>query len=275
MQGGGQLNGGIDKIMVRTVLNLSKSTIDYWQNITCLYNPYWFSEQDRVTLPFCFFHVVKYSELSKAETSKKRIIMYSPPTEESGAQKMLDPIGQSAMQTIVDNTVIQPKTYRMELLVPFMPFGRYVRQGVELSSLITETLNMLDVDRITLDNVKQQFRDAYGLEGFATHARYALDMQDTQLQNETMVNKHSLDAMFERGGVLKLKTWMQNTFKYITITDMTAEKRGSEDNYWRVDLTAEERPILSLTPLSGPLNKVDRDLKKIIGAYSKLTGEAL
>jgi hypothetical protein len=129
---GGMLNSRVAEkegdpvgIMVPTVLNISRDELAYWQNITYLYNRDWYIEQDRVTLPFCFFHIMKMSEDWQNETSKKRVILYEPASEKDSGEDASNPVRVGVMQTIVDNIVLQPKTYRIEAIVPFQPVGRY------------------------------------------------------------------------------------------------------------------------------------------------------
>jgi len=73
-----------------------------------------------------------------------------------------------------------------------------------------------------------------------------------------MVNKNSLDAMTESGKILTLKTWEGGDYKYVVITDKTAEKRGNEDKVWRVSLTCEELPVLNITPVQDETAQVDK-----------------
>jgi hypothetical protein len=77
---GGFINGGgEDKesgaVLVRTVLNIERDVMQYWQGMTCLFNKWWFPEPDRKTLPFCTFHITNYSETQSATKSTKRVIL--------------------------------------------------------------------------------------------------------------------------------------------------------------------------------------------------------
>lgn len=273
-------------VLVRTVLSLSRDAIAYWQNMTCFFNRWWTPDPDRVTLPFCFFHTVKYGESHKIETSQKRVIMYEPPESLGNRDLNLrDPVRHGLMQTIVDNAVIQPKEYRLEVIVPFMPFGRYVRQGVALSSLLSESLAFFGRDDSiapsSIDYIQQQFSSVYGITGLATAAGRAMDDQDNIIEKEIgnlmnsdgMVNKNSLDAMFARGSIVQFKTWMGFDYKYVIIADKTAEKRSTEDDVWRVSLTLKDLPILSLTPARGVSNRVDRAwMINTINRYGEAVG---
>jgi hypothetical protein len=271
MNGGGQIISGSAgdhaPILVRTVVDgISKDAISYWQNMTCFFNQWWYPQPERITFPFCFFHITKYSESHSLETSKKRIIMYDPP-EERGAQQTTrqDPVRRGLMQTMVDNTVIQPKTYNIEAIVPFLPFGRYVNQGVFVGSVFNALAGQMGAAGISqsdIDYLERQLNTTGMLQRIKPAQRdqkFILEQEtQTMTNSDAMVNKNSLDQMFETGAIVQFKTWMGFDYKYVIIRDKTIEKRAGEDDVWRVSMTLEEMPILSLTPIKGSTAKTDR-----------------
>jgi hypothetical protein len=270
MTGGFINGGGEDKesgaVLVRTVLNIERDLMQYWQGTTCLFNKWWFPEPDRKTLPFCTFHITSYSETQSATKSTKRVILYEPPEEERGAAAdITDVFRPGVMQTIADNIVIQPKTYKMSVVVPFMPFGSFAKMGAaaveseQIMSLFSEVLDessqLLVAQR--MEPLLAQTRSVRGALEDSVLARQESESGLTELISpERMINKNSLDAMFESGKLLAFKTWMGTECKYVVIDEVSAEKRGLEDDVWRVSLSLSEMPVLSLTPLTGKISAV-------------------
>jgi hypothetical protein len=258
-------------VVVRTVLNLQRDTLAYWQGMSCLFNKWWYAEKDRVTLPFCFFHIAQYSEIAQAETSNQRVILYEPPGEEERAEKNNDPLRRGLMQVITDNIVLQPQEYKMNIIVPYLPFGNYIRHGIHIIDALNKTLDAFaDPNEqgggATVGYIREQLDSLLGASGYfgkATKAYNSLNGFIEQeisnvLNSDAMVNKASLDAMFRSGAILKLKTWMGFDYKYVVITNKTAEKRAGEDDVWRVELTVKEMPVLSLSPVVGNVKAVSR-----------------
>jgi len=119
-------------IIVPTVLQMAADALSYWTSMTCLYDPWWEADPDKVTLPICMFHVKKMVPTRTVEVSKKRVILYEPQQDaKMDTKKMTDQMRRGVMQTVVDNAVKQPVTYSAELIVPFQPIGRYVTEGAK------------------------------------------------------------------------------------------------------------------------------------------------
>ncbi len=256
-----------DAIVIPTLLSMQRDAISYWNNMTCFFDRWWAPSADIVTLPFCFFHVLKYSEIHNTEVSKKRVILYEPPNESSEETIETSILRHSAMQTVVDNIVVQPKSYKVELVVPFMPFSRYVNAGIQTVNMFKSTLNQWkqdagdDLTQGSLDLAQEQFSSVFSttrLMQNAVNDQNGALMQEAgeAINGSAQVNKNSLDAMI--GKIITFKTWMGNDRKYCLITNKTAEKRGTEDDVWRVSIEMQEMPILSLTPVRGRVDTAKR-----------------
>jgi hypothetical protein len=71
---GGPINGSafygneaLDKtpqatILVPTMVQIAVDMLSYWENMTCVYNKYWYDRQDMRTWPIAFFYVKKWTE---------------------------------------------------------------------------------------------------------------------------------------------------------------------------------------------------------------------
>ncbi len=254
-------------VIIRSIMNMRRDELAFWNGMTCFYNRWWVAETDRITLPFALFHINKYSETQNVEVSNKRILMYEPPEVK---QKMEN--NQGIMQTITDNVVVQPREYQMEITVPFMPYGRSIKEAVKISQ---ETLNSFI--NITSDTpgvegglsasgvqfITQQLDRVFG---YANVANNAVANQESLISGNAeavsgenrMVNKNSIDAMIESGRVIAFKNWTGMDIKYVLITNKISEKRGNEDDVWRMTLTLKELPVLSLTPVQGEVKPLKR-----------------
>lgn len=268
-------------IIIPTVLNISRDELSYWQNITCLYNKDWYIEQDRVTLPFCFFHITKMSGNGQNETSQKRVILYEPPAETDSSEDFSSPIREGAMQTIVDNIVRLPRTHQVEAIVPFQPVGRYIRErvgfrkadgteyagswGRVVASLPALVGQMTGEENDYLDAQFETVRKKLAL-GIKAQDSVAKNMAGEHYDESTiasagasMVNVVSLEAMSDSGKILVLKSWESDTYKYVVMTELALEKRPTEDDVFRATFRLQEMPVLSIAPVEKEPVEVSRE----------------
>jgi hypothetical protein len=236
-------------IIIPTILQISKDAAAYWTNMTCLYDPYW-SETEKITLPICMFHLTSFTETWANETSRKRVILHEEPKTMA---QMSETMRQSAMATIVDNIVKNPKTYSAEAVVPFLPVGRYVSSGVrgitDTIATITELASNGDPStrNSIISAVEATFSVLGGLLKAGTDIVELIDLFAGSGGSAATLNKNSLEAMAESGRVLCMKTWSGYDYKYVTITGMTVQKNPLEDEVFRASLQLQEMPILSVT----------------------------
>jgi hypothetical protein len=229
-------------IIVPTILQIASDILSYWTSITCLYDRWWESEQDRITLPICLFHVTKITETWANEVSKKRVILY-----ELGDESVYDPMRPGAMQTITDNIVKQPKTYQLEIIIPFQPIGRYISEGIKtVSDMIVGFSDLLGGDGFT-DVWEGTFSSVFSLlKTVSTAAEVAGKLPG--MDGVSYINKNSLEAMAESGRSLCMKMWTGFDYKYVVITGASIEKRPLEDDVFRGTLQLQEMPVLAITP---------------------------
>jgi hypothetical protein len=249
-------------IIIPTVLQMASDVMNWFTSMTCIYNRYWYAEQERITLPICVFHVKKITETWQNETSNKRVIMYEPPNakpadtaEGAGADAWLaDRLRPGVMQTITDNIVGQPKTYQMEVIIPFQPIGRYINEGLNTGLAIIEGIVGMFGESKGFDVVKSTFSGVQAL--FTTFNKVVetiskLPIDDTG--GAAFINKNSLEAMAESGKVLTMKMWTGYQFKYVVITGMTIDKQPQEDGVFRGTLQLKEMPVLTMTVPDKPV----------------------
>jgi hypothetical protein len=145
-----------------------------------------------------------------------------------------------------------------------MPFGRFVNQGIDTMLAAQRTFSKIaqmppDSMAFLVEQIGPSLEySRLGNDAWLRQQTDVLQEVTDRLNGATMVNKNSLDAMFERGCVIQFKTWMGATdYKYVLITNKVAEKKSLEDDVWRVELIVKEIPILSLTPIDDNLEKVN------------------
>jgi hypothetical protein len=238
-------------IIVPTVLQMAADTLNYWTSMTCLYDPNWAAEEGWVTLPVCMFHVKKITPAFSNEVSKKRVILFEP--EDDGklsAGKLASGLRPQVMQTVADNIVKNPRTYNMEIIVPFQPVGRYISEGVKT---ISDTIAGLS-DLLGGGGTSGGFTDWW--EGVFSPAFALLKTANTAagfagklpgMDGVSYINMNSLEAMADSCRTLCMKMWTGYAYKYVTITDMTYDKDGKEDDVFRASLKLQEMPVLAVT----------------------------
>jgi hypothetical protein len=261
-------------IIIPTVLQTSVDLISWFSSITCLYNKHWYAEPERITLPIAFFNVESIAEDWQITTSKKRVILYEP-DEKLSADAAANPVREGVMQTIVDNRVVEPKTYSMTILIPSQPLGRRFTEGVKTAGdMVFGVLEMLTgaagVDSTAIggsfaDYARNLFSAALNVTGLIqTAAELAGNLPDSQGIN--YINKLSLEAMIESGLILTMKMWTGFDYKHVMITGGHIEKRPHEDDIFRGTLQLQEVPVLSITP---PKDKKMAEVSRSINAIQK------
>jgi hypothetical protein len=249
-------------IIIPTVLQIATDVLNYWTSMTCLYDRYWSADPDVVTLPVCMFHVKKITPTFSNEVSKKRVILYEPEDDDKiPATDLADSMRPPAMQTIVDNAVKNPRTYKMEVLVPFQPVGRYVGEGVTtISDMIVGLSDLLGGGTPgSADAVEGFFSSVFSLLNVAnTAAEFAGKLPD--MDGVSYINMNSLEAMADSCRTLCMKMWTGYDYKFVMITNMTYDKDPKEDDVFRATLTLQEMPVLEVTKPEAPkLNEPKRN----------------
>jgi hypothetical protein len=244
-------------IIVPTVMRIATDALNYWTSLTCLYDRYWSADPDVVTLPICMFHVKKITPTFSNEVSKKRVILYEPAEDRrTPVEKAADPLRAGVMQTVVDNIVKNPRTYSMEIIVPFQPIGRYVGEGVKtISDMIVAFSDLFGGNEApggVSDWLGGIFSTVFSMLGAAnTMAEFAGKLPG--MDGVSYINMNSLEAMADSCRTLCMKMWTGYDYKFVTITNMTYDKDPKEDDVFRATLTLQEMPVLSITRPNTPL----------------------
>ena len=110
-------------LIIPTVLRVTTEEIEYWSNMTCLYDKFWEFDPNVSTLPISFFYITSLREVIKAQGAEKRVIVYESPTTDQSSYGFnpkiaFHPSYKNNLEVIMDNVVVQPKQYQMEIIIP-------------------------------------------------------------------------------------------------------------------------------------------------------------
>ena len=256
-------------IIIPTVLQMASDALAFWTNLTCLYDPYHVADPDKVTLPICMFNVVDIAPVYSVESSKKRIILYEP----QGNTDPSNPFRENVMRSIIDNSVKQPTTYNMEIIVPFQPIGRYITENVKA---IGDMVSGFD-DFMGKSETSGLWESTFSSVLAATKAvQTAAEIVGKlpMMDGVSYININSLEAMAASCRTLCMKMWTGLDYKYVQITNMTHKKKGTEDDVFRATLTLQEKPVLAVSPPEDTVKKSAPPkwiVQKTTEMYKKLT----
>jgi hypothetical protein len=213
------------------------------------------------------FHVKKITPTFSNEVSTKRVILYEPAEDgRTDAEKMADPLREGVMRTVVDNVVKNPRTYAMEIIVPFQPVGRYISEGVKtVSDMVTAFSDLVGnigetrSGEIFTDWWEGIFSSVFALLKTAnTAAEFAGKLPG--MDGVSYINMNSLEAMADSCRTLCMKMWTGYDYKFVMITNMTYDKDPKEDDVFRAALTLQEMPVLAISkPSPLRVNRIKRN----------------
>lgn len=219
-------------------------------NITFLQDPNWeMTANDSTTLPLSFFFVKKWSEELTSEVNQKPMLFYNSNADNKDATR------GSLLDIVADNVVVKPKTYKMEVLVPFTPdacLNQYQLDNDAIMGAFSfatqgkdgELMNQLGFsiyNRVVSNTVGilRLILSALGVDlNFSSVSSALLEQDD--------INKRSLEAMRDNRGVVKLKMWNGWKFKYLIITSLDLSKSGEIEGFYEGTITLQELPVITI-----------------------------
>jgi hypothetical protein len=244
-------------LIIPTVLRVTTEEIEYWSNMTCLYDKFWEFDPNVSTLPISFFYITSLREVIKAQGAEKRVIVYESPTTDQSSYGFnpkiaFHPSYKNNLEVIMDNVVVQPKQYQMEIIIPDGLIGPYHRQGLQRLQALVYYIDKVvmghdtklgDAVHATL-GVSQTVFDL--VETISNFADIILGTMGSSAQFST-INKNSIEAMAAKGHVLVFKKWTGYNYSYGIITDIEISKKPAEQGIHRGVITFQETPILNIT----------------------------
>jgi len=242
-------------IILPTVLKVSTEEIEYWTNMTCFYDKYWEFNPNFSTVPISFMHIVSITESITAQGAEKRVIVYEAP-EAIGAEAEFKasvnshPAYKNNLEVIMDNVVVQPKQYQMEVIIPDSLIGPYHKQGLARLEALMEYMGQTLTDSEFVSSMGSVLRGAQvflgAVEKVSNMADLILGVAGGSSQMAT-INKNSLEDMAKKGRVVLFKKWTGYDYSYGIITKVDFSKNAREDGVYRGSITFQETPILNIT----------------------------
>ena len=242
-----------------TGVHFTKGMLKVLNSMTFLFDNNWnYGNSETATLPVTFFHIKSIHETMSAKVSQKPMLFFN-----SARSTTNDSTAGGLINVVADNIVIEPKRYRMDIIVPATDLtlltNNYVLNQYQLNGITTFLNTKRDVDThnaIAL-SISTAINNPY-VAVIKTLLRQLLlaDYSTTSnLMNSIMTspeyNKNSLEAMFRNRTVLKLKLWNGWKYKYVVITDLDISKEPDEEGVYEATLTVQEVPIMTIRDTAG------------------------
>lgn len=254
------LEGNKD-IILPTVLRVTQEEIDYWTNMTCFYDKYWEFNPKLSTVPISFMHITSVTEIISAQGAEKRVIVYEAPETVQGAsgfsaQVSSHPAYKNNLEVIMDNVVVQPKKYQMEVIIPDSLIGPFHEQGLARLTALVDYMGLTDMGPSFVEKIGTALR---GAQLFLDTVETAESLLNTLLgsvgsiegsvgtSQMATINKNSIEAMAGKGHVLLFKKWTGYDYSYGLITEINISKKPTENGVYRGSITFQEAPILNIT----------------------------
>ena len=248
------LNVNKDTILP-TVFKVSKDELEYWTNMTCFYDKQWEFNPKLSTVPISFFHITNVTEVTSAQGSEKRVIVYEAPAafgDGYDPKIAQSPATKNNLEVIMDNVIVHPKQYQMEVIIPDSLIGPYHRQGLRRLEAMVDYMELTDSGSKDWNNtvIKSLQYVQIAIDTFDTAANVMNTLLGTWGNSSQMdrINKNSVDAMAASGHVVLFKKWTGYDYCYGIITRLEISKRPSEDGVYRGSLIFQETPILNISP---------------------------
>ena len=271
------LNRKMQPVTVITGLRYKTSLVKVFNNLTFLYDPNWEYQQGEPTYPIAFFYVKSMTEQMSSNVSQKPMLFYNTAGDSNDSTK------GGLMNIVADNIVLQPKVYKLDIIVPAN--GSTLKNSSFSFDAITSVNGFLfsngefkgstglDISsrivNISLGILETLFKGLYGTSVSASSiCNMLLQQQD--------YNKASIEHMWSNRRILKLKLWNGWKFKYLIIKDFDVTKTGENGDFYEGTLTCQEVPILtfrkqsesaSLTALSKFSKALGKFQKKVTDTF--------
>jgi len=248
----GTVSGRNKSIILPTVLKVSTEELEYWTNMTCLYDKQWNFNPKLSTVPLCFFHITSVREITTARTAEKRVVVYQAPKGSGGIPEILQSEAYRAnAEVIMDNIVVQPKMYQMEVIIPDSLIGPFHKQGLNRLEALTQYMSLTETGPSFVDTIGNALRGAQifldSVEKVMSLADLILGAAQTGSTQMATLNKNSINAMVGSGHVLCFKKWTGYNYSYGVLTNVDISKKPNEEGVHRGTLTFQETPILNIS----------------------------
>ena len=261
-------------LTVVTGLRYASDMLQAYNSMTFLFDENWKYTGNRpVDLPAAFFYVKKCSEVMDSEVSQKTLLFYNTGVTEGSQQG-------TRMQVVSDNIVAKPKQYKMEIIIPYgNPNPLSMKWGIDTTTMMTldiagqsagQSAGLYNAPSSTVIDLLKDLVQVFtrGLEVYDE----LFNGDPRELLNEPEYNKNSIEAMWQRRGLVKMKMWNSWRYKTVAITGFEPSKNGTDSNAYEATLTLTEVPIVSFRRTGIP---EARKLNTLLQASGALTIQML
>lgn len=262
-------------IILPTVLRVTSEEINYWTNMTCLYDKQWMFNPKLSTVPLCFFHIVSIRELTVAQVAEKRVIVYQAPQGSGGisGSRTQSPAYRPNLEVVTDNIVVQPKQYQMEVIIPDTLIGPFIEQGIARLSAMVDFMGKVDLvssgAASQIESGMRLMQTAFDTVNTAAKvADKVLGSMETGSTQIATINKNSIEAMIGSGHVLCFKNWTGYNYSYGVLTNLDISKKPTEKGVYRGSLTFQETPVLNISQADTSKKLIDWSADAVSVSYN-------
>lgn len=216
-------------------------------NMTFFYNPLWeYNDNTKGTLPVAFFHLKGIHEVMTSEVQTKKVMFYN-----SQKETTIDSASGSVVNVIADNIVNKPKTYKLDVIIPYSSATLLFNSSYfnsEQVSMVGDFLvrnsadqsNILSYVTPYIELMKAIFNSLGILDASALY-----DFPKSIIEKPTP-NKDSLEYLWKSRTIVKLKLWNGWKYKNVVITDIDITKEPTEDGVEEATITCTEVPVMKM-----------------------------
>lgn len=239
-----------------TGIKFAQNAVTAVNAMTFLVDDTWVAGESEVSsLPVAFFMVKGQHEIMSSEVSRKTLIF-----SDDGVTGI---DGSNAITNVVaDNIVLQPKQWKLDVMIPYgnklNPFASYpglrlgqmtgvlsgMAEGQGWKDFWAATSTLLSSAQLVLEASNVAFS---AMETLSTGVSEFLSVPD--------YNKRSLEAMWRKRSIYRMKLWNSWRSVYVAITNLDVHKEPTEDNMYQASMTVQEMPMLSFGGLRGAASR--------------------
>lgn len=233
---------------VVTGIKFAQNALTAVNALTFLVDDTWVAgESESSSLPAAFFMVKGQHEIMDSEVSRRTLMFNNSGTtgESNGA----------ITNVVADNIVLQPKQWKLDVMIPYgtklSPFASYpalrlgqtsgilsgMMEGKDARDFWSTASTLLAGAQTVLDAVNSVWAAVGSVGGATTSLGEMLSVPD--------YNKRSLEAMWRKRGIYRMKLWNSWRSVHVAITNLDIHKEPTEDNIYEATMTVQEVPILT------------------------------
>ena len=273
--------GNIDLRFI-TGIKFARDQLISLNNMTFIYDVNWNpNNSKKATLPVCFFHVKSQHEVMNSEISQKQMLFYNSSLGSTGDDPALD---SGLLNVVTDNIVIKPKVYKLDVVIPYKNLT-LLDQSFNHNTFTAQAINALLVTKdktagadysiaswLTLSEpYLKLIKSLVQTLAYKDYSDWSWDSWIANTIQTPDYNKESLEIMWRMRHIVKMKTWNDWRYKYLSLVDIDITKEGTEDGVYEATLTLQEMPIINMynqTVSRAPIYERKNDLLKLRGAVA-------